>query len=82
MPTSIVPGIYEDAFADELVEAPTEKSYDTMKLLMDKMGLFVGHSGGAAVHSSLEYAKKLDEGLIVTILPDSGFRYLSEGIWW
>ena len=82
MPTSIVPGIYDETFPDEIVEAPTEKSYDTMKLLMDKKGLFVGHSGGAAVHSIFEYAKSLDEGLMVTVLPDSGFRYLSEGIWW
>ena len=82
MPTSIVPGIYDETFPDEIVEAPTEKSYDTMKLLMDKKGLFVGHSGGAAVYSVFEYAKNLDEGLLVTVLPDSGFRYLSEGIWW
>ena len=53
-----------------------------MKLLMDKKGMFVGHSGGAAVYSVFEYAKKLDEGVLITVLPDSGFRYLSEGIWW
>lgn len=82
MPTSIVPGIFDDTFPDEIVEASTEKSYDTMKLLMDKKGLFVGHSGGAAVYSIFEYAKKLEEGVLITVLPDSGFRYLSEGIWW
>ena len=82
MPTSIVPGIFDDTFPDEIVEASTEKSYDTMKLLMDKKGLFVGHSGGAAVYSIFEYAKNLEEGLLITVLPDSGFRYLSEGIWW
>ncbi|MGI9554058.1 MAG: PLP-dependent cysteine synthase family protein [Thermodesulfobacteriota bacterium] len=82
MPTSIVPGIFDEGFPDEIVGAPTEKSYDTMKLLMDKKGLFVGHSGGAAVYSIFEFAKNLDEGVLVTVLPDSGFRYLSEGIWW
>jgi cysteine synthase len=53
-----------------------------MKYVMDKKGLFVGHSGGAAIQAVYEVAKKLDSGVIVTVLPDSGFRYLSEGIWW
>ena len=82
MPTSIVPGIYDETFPDEIVEAATEKSYETMEIVMDKKGIFIGHSGGAAVYSIFEYAKKLDEGVLVTVLPDSGFRYLSEGIWW
>ncbi|MGI9534956.1 MAG: PLP-dependent cysteine synthase family protein [Thermodesulfobacteriota bacterium] len=82
MPTSIVPGIYDESFPDEIVGASTERSYDMMKILMDKKGLFVGHSGGAAVYTIYEFAKNLDEGLLVTVLPDSGFRYLSEGIWW
>ncbi len=80
--TSIVPEIYNEAFADEIVEVETEKSYTMMKKVMDKKGLFIGHSGGAAVHCVFEYAKELDAGVIVTVLPDSGFRYLSEGIWW
>lgn len=82
MSTSIVPGIYSEQFPDENIFVSTENSYRMMKELMDKEGIFVGHSCGAAVYAAVEYAKKLEEGVLVTILPDSGFRYLSDGIWW
>ncbi|HEX3035256.1 MAG TPA: cysteine synthase family protein [Thermodesulfobacteriota bacterium] len=82
MPTSIVPGIYDSTFPDEIFRAPTEESYNVMKDLLKKEGIFVGHSGGAAVYATLEYAKSLKEGVLVTILPDGGYRYLSGGLWW
>ncbi len=82
MPTSIVPGIYDPEFPDELIRVPTDESYDVMKELLKKEGIFVGHSGGAAVYATLEYAKTLKEGVLVTILPDGGYRYLSGGLWW
>ena len=82
MPSSIQPGIFNESFPDEIMGIGTEESYDMMKYLMDKKGLFVGHSSGAAIQAVYEVAKKLDHGVIVTVLPDSGFRYLSEGIWW
>lgn len=82
MPSSIKPGIYNESFPDETIGIGTEESYDMMKYIMEKKGIFVGHSGGAAIQAVYEIAKKLDSGVIVTVLPDSGFRYLSEGIWW
>lgn len=82
MPSSIQPEIFDESFPDEIIGIGTEESYDMMKYVMDKKGLFVGHSGGAAIQAVYEVAKKLDSGVIVTVLPDSGFRYLSEGIWW
>ena len=82
MATSIVPGIYDPTFADGKIEISTEDSYRVMKELLKKEGLFVGHSSGAAAYATLEYAKSLKEGVVVTILPDGGYRYLSGGIWW
>ncbi len=82
MNTSIVPGIYDDSFPDDTVFVSTEDAYKTMKELLHKEGLFVGHSSGAAVNATLQYAKRIKEGVLVTILPDSGFRYLSERLWW
>ena len=82
MPSSIVPGIYDEKAADEVVFISTEKAYDMMERLMETEGIFAGHSGGAAVCVTLEYAKRLKEGVLVTILPDSGRRYLSEKLWW
>jgi S-sulfo-L-cysteine synthase (O-acetyl-L-serine-dependent) len=82
MATSIVPGIFDPIFPDERLYVPTEDSYRVMKELLKTEGIFVGHSGGAVIYATLEYAKKLNEGVLVTILPDSGYRYLSGGIWW
>jgi cysteine synthase B len=82
MATSIIPGIYDPTFPDEMMYVSTDDSYRIMKELVKKEGIFVGHSGGAAVYATLEYAKRLKEGVIVTILPDGGYRYLSGGIWW
>ncbi|HWP91059.1 MAG TPA: cysteine synthase family protein [Thermodesulfobacteriota bacterium] len=82
MATSIVPGIYDPTFPDEMMFVSTDDSYRIMKELVKKEGIFVGHSGGAAIYATLEYAKRLKEGVIVTILPDGGYRYLSGGIWW
>ena len=82
MPSSIVPGIYDDTFPDEINFVSTEDSYNVMKRLLEEEGLFVGHSGGASVFGALECAKELDKGVVVTILPDSGIRYLSGGLWW
>ncbi len=82
MATSIVPGIFDPIFPDERLYVPTEDSYRVMKELLKTEGIFVGHSGGAVIHATLEYAKRLDEGVLVTLLPDSGYRYLSGGIWW
>jgi len=82
MPTSIVPGIYDAGYPDELIRVTTEDAYDFMKELLKKEGIFVGHSGGAVAFATVEYAKKLKEGVLVTIFPDGGYRYLSGGIWW
>ena len=82
MPTSIVPGIYDAGYPDELIRVTTEDAYDFMKELLKKEGIFVGHSGGAVAFATIEYAKKLKEGVLVTIFPDGGYRYLSGGIWW
>lgn len=82
MATSIVPGIFVPEFPDERMYVTTEDSYRVMKELLKTEGIFVGHSGGAVIHATLEYAKRLKEGVVVTVLPDSGYRYLSGGIWW
>jgi S-sulfo-L-cysteine synthase (O-acetyl-L-serine-dependent) len=82
MSTSIVPGIYDSGYPDEVFHVDTEDAYVTMKDLLKKEGIFVGHSGGAVAYATLEQAKKLQEGVLVTVFPDGGYRYLSGGLWW
>lgn len=81
MATSIVPGIYHEEELDDKVSVPTEEAYDMAKRLAREEGLFVGHSSGAAIWGALEVAKRIKEGVIVTIFPDSGDKYLSTGLW-
>ncbi|MEE9215147.1 MAG: cysteine synthase family protein [Thermodesulfobacteriota bacterium] len=82
MYTSLVPGIYDSTFPDEIIDVSTEDAYNMMQDILLKEGIFLGHSGGAVAYATLNYSKKIDEGVLVTIFPDSGYRYLSEGIWW
>ena len=82
MATSIVPGIYNDSFPDEIFKVQTEDAYDTMKYMLEKEALFVGHSGGAVMYAAIKIAKMLKIGKLVALMPDSGHRYLSGGLWW
>lgn len=81
MGSAIVPGIYDSSLADCNLEVPTEEAHTMVKRLAREEGLLVGISGAAAILASLEVAAGLDEGVIVTVLPDSGDRYLSERFW-
>ncbi|WP_462137963.1 PLP-dependent cysteine synthase family protein [Candidatus Mycalebacterium sp.] len=80
--TSIVPGIYDPKGFDGTLFVSTEDAYAMMEKMVRTEGIFIGHSGGAAVVGALELARKITSGVIVTVLPDSGFRYLSEKLWW
>jgi cysteine synthase B len=80
--TSIVPGIFDAALADDGVEVSTDESQAMARRLALEEGLFVGVSSGANVAAALRYAKGLRPGsVVVTVLCDGGGRYLSEDIW-
>jgi len=81
MPTSIVPGIYDEARADENLWVRTEDAQKMCLRLAREEGLLVGMSAGAAVAGALQVAKDLKEGTIVTILCDSGHKYLDFEFW-
>jgi len=81
MPTAIRPAIYDETVADRNVTISTEEAYDTTLRLAREEGLFVGVSSGAAVASALKVAATLEQGVVVTVLPDAGFKYLSERFW-
>ncbi len=78
MATAIVPGIYDPKLADENVTVDTESAWAMVRRLATEEGLFAGVSGAAALVAVRRVAATLDRGVIVTILPDGGDRYLSE----
>lgn len=85
MATAIVPRIYDPAMADSNIDMDTEIAYDYARRLAKKHGILVGVSAAAAVAASVQVAKQEAaagrEAVIVTILPDSAEKYMSEHFW-
>jgi len=78
METALVPGIYDPELADEERFAPTEEALELTRRLAQEEGLLAGVSSGAQVWGAIQVARELERGVVVTLLPDSGERYLSE----
>ena len=86
MATAIVPKIYDPALADENLEIATEDAYAMARRVARECGLLLGVSAAAGLAGSLRVAEQLDlsgerQPVIVTILSDSGDKYLSERFW-
>ena len=81
METAIVPGIYDPAIADQNIEISTEAAHRYARELGLREGLLVGISAGAALACALKVASTLEKGVIVTVFPDGGDKYLSERFW-
>ena len=66
---------------DEIVKVTNDAAYAATKRLAMVAGLLVGVSSGAAFVAAEQVAKKLGTGKnVVVILPDTGERYLSTGV--
>ena len=84
MPSAIVPRIYDPSLADENIKIVTEDAHAMARRLAREQGLLVGVSAAAAVVGCLQVAWRtgIDERAnIVTILCDSGEKYLTEKFW-
>jgi S-sulfo-L-cysteine synthase (O-acetyl-L-serine-dependent) len=85
MASAIVPPIYDPKLADRALEVETEAAYDMAKRLAREEGLLVGISAAAAVVACLKIASEESaagrRAVIVTVLPDSADKYLSERFW-
>jgi S-sulfo-L-cysteine synthase (O-acetyl-L-serine-dependent) len=81
LPTAIVPKIWDPSVADEVWGAPTEQAYDLAREVARTEGLLVGHSSGAALWAIRKLAETVRKGVVVTVFPDAGDRYLSTGLY-
>ncbi len=81
METAMVPEIYDPGFADRNIGVSTDEAHEMVRRLAREEGLFVGISSGAAAVAALRVASELEAGVVVTVFPDSGFKYLSSEIW-
>jgi cysteine synthase B len=81
METALRPGIYDEKLPDEQVAVSTEDAHTMTRRLAREEGLFVGVSAGAAAVAALRVAETLTEGVVVTLFPDAGYKYVSDRFW-
>ncbi len=81
MESSLIPGIYDPTVHDRKVSVYTEDAYEMVCRVAREEGLLVGFSCGAALQGAFEVAQGLKEGVVVTVLPDRGDRYLKSQFW-
>jgi [CysO sulfur-carrier protein]-thiocarboxylate-dependent cysteine synthase len=76
-----VPPILDVSKLDRKVLVSNEESIAAVRVLLDREGIFAGVSAGAVVHVARRLAEELDEGVVVAVLADGGWKYLSADFW-
>jgi [CysO sulfur-carrier protein]-thiocarboxylate-dependent cysteine synthase len=76
-----VPPILDVSKLDRKLLVSNEESVSGLRLLLEHEGIFGGVSSGAVIHAGLRLANELDEGVVVCVLADGGWKYLSAGFW-
>jgi cysteine synthase len=76
-----VPPILDVSKLDRKVLVSNEESVREVRRLLDEEGIFAGVSAGAVGHVARKLAEELDEGVVVAILADAGWKYLSADFW-
>jgi [CysO sulfur-carrier protein]-thiocarboxylate-dependent cysteine synthase len=76
-----VPPILDVSQLDRKLLVSNAESVAGMRALLEREGIFAGVSSGAVVHVAGQLADEFDEGVVVAILPDGGWKYLSAPLW-
>jgi [CysO sulfur-carrier protein]-thiocarboxylate-dependent cysteine synthase len=76
-----VPPILDIAKLDRKVLVSNEESVRAVRALLNAEGIFAGVSAGAVVHVAHKLAAELEEGVVVCVLADAGWKYLSAEFW-
>jgi len=77
---NFIPEILDQSVIDSIVTVKGDDAIAMTKRLADEEGILAGISSGAAVYAAVQIAKKNKGKKVVAILPDSGERYMSTGI--
>ena len=76
-----VPPILDVSKLDRKLLVSNADAVSGLKLLLEREGVLGGVSSGAVVHAALRLAEELDEGVVVCVLADGGWKYLSADFW-
>jgi cysteinyl-tRNA synthetase len=80
MKESYVPGIFDRQRLDTIIHVKDEEAFEMARRLAREEGIFAGMSSGAAMAGAVKIAKERTGGMVVTVLPDGGDRYLSTNL--
>jgi cysteine synthase len=76
-----VPPILDVSKLDRKLLVSSSDSLAGLRALLEREGVFAGVSSGAVVHAGRKLAEELDEGVVVMVLADGGWKYLSADFW-
>jgi cysteine synthase B len=76
-----VPPILDVSRLDRKILVSNAEAVAALRLLLDEEGVFAGVSSGAVIHAARRLASELEEGVVVCVLADGGWKYLSAGFW-
>ena len=76
-----VPPILDVSKLDRKLLVSNEESVRALRRLLDEDGIFAGVSSGAVAHVARTLAAERDDGVVVCVLPDGGWKYLSADFW-
>ena len=76
-----VPPILDVARLDRKLLVTNAEAVAGLRLLLEREALLGGVSAGAVIHAALRLAAELDEGVVVCVLADGGWKYLSADFW-
>jgi cysteine synthase B len=78
---TFIPPVLDLSFVSERVCVTSTQANDAAKALLRTEGIFCGQSSGALIHQAVKIANSIQEGNIVVVLPDGGWKYLSLDFW-
>ncbi len=76
-----IPPVLDESVLDGRIVVDSRTSFAMTKELMEKEAIFAGISAGAVIRVALKVAERLDEGNVVALLADGGWKYLSTSLW-
>ena len=76
-----VPPILDVSKLDRKILVSNEESVESLRLLLDREGIFAGVSSGAVVHVARLIAEEMEDAVVVAVLADGGWKYLSADFW-
>jgi cysteine synthase B len=76
-----IPPILDFSLITEIATVTSQQAALYTKELLAKEGIFAGSSSGATVYQAIKVAREMDEGNIVVVLADGGWKYLSMDLW-